>query len=441
MRPLAFPLLLAGLLGLLSVAAGDARANGQTTHVWITEQALLHLEEGALATLLRSPTMRDPLLNGAMFPDGGYAVNDGYGEIAHWEPFQQAYLQWIRETFSPPWDQGEAAGHLAFLMGLGSHGMADEVFDSLFMERSRIYDPGWDGGTSNLDTASDVLFAAEVGGIVPPALWLPIEVVTPLFNEQLGYPVEAATIESGHNLLFAALAFTEWGRTDEERLSTFRSEFPWTADNLSNLDVPGSPFREARVVARYWEDLWRRLHEPEVWSSPVLEVVPVPGSYAHPTDSSQVEARLHLSFSRGVEGGSLTAISVHDAAGNTLPVEVEHHYGNFSHAVHVLPTQDWPLNETVELRIAAGLMNFDGVDSVEDWSASFSTGPDPTTSPSDCGCSGSGHRPSLPPTPLLLTLLGWLAVRRSGPSRARAGERRRSLSAPRFFAGARTLEA
>ena len=418
MRPPTFPLLLVGLFGFLCITAGKAGANGQTTHVWITEQALLDLEEGELATFLRSPTMRDPLLNGAMFPDGGYAVNDGYGEIAHWEPFQQAYLQWIRETFSPPWDQGEAAGHVAFLMGLGSHGMADEVFDSLFMERSRIYDPGWDGGTSNLDTASDVLFAAEVGGIVPPEPWLPIEVVMPLFNEQLGYAVEAATIESGHNLLFSALAYTEWGRTNEERLATFRSEFPWTADNLSNLDVPGSPFREARVVARYWEDLWARLHQPEVWNAPVLEVVPARGAAAHPTDSSLVEARLHLSFSRGVEGGSLGAISVHDDAGNPLPIEVEHHYGNFSHAVHVLPTQDWPVNETVELRIAAGLLNFDGVDSVEDWSASFTTGPDPSASPPDCSCSGNGHRPSPPPALLLLTLFGWLAMRRSDATSA-----------------------
>jgi len=417
MRFFAFALLLAGLFGLLCLDPDVARANGQTTHVWITEQALLDLEEGELATLLRSPAMRDPLLNGAMFPDGGYAVNDGYGEIAHWEPFQQAYLQWIRETFSPPWDQGEAAEHVAFLMGLGSHGMADEVFDSLFMERSRIYDPGWDGGTSNLDTASDVLFAAEVGGIVPPDPWLPIEVVTPLFNEQLGYAVEAATIESGHNLLFSALAYTEWGRTNEERLATFRSEFPWTASNLSNLDVPGSPFREARVIARYWEDLWSRLHAPEAWSTPVLEVVPAQGSAAHPTDSSLVEARLHLSFSRGVEDESLSAISVHDGAGNPLPVEVEHHYGDFSHAVHVLPTQDWPINETVELRIAAGITNFDGVDTAEDWAASFSTAPPLTAAPPDCVCSGMGSRPSLPSSLLLLTLPGWLLLRRSDSSR------------------------
>lgn len=406
------------LVGMLQ--GPPALANGQSTHVWITQHAIAHLPEGELRELVEDPALNKALINGTMFPDGGYAIGDGYGEIAHWEPFQQAYLQWIRETFSPPWDQGEAADHVAFLMGLGSHGMADEVFDSLFMERSRVYDPGWDGGTSNLDTASDVLFAAEVGGIVPPELWLPIEVLMPLFNEELGYPVEAATIEGGHSLLFSALAYTEWGRTNEERLATFRSEFPWTADNLSNLDVPGSPFREARVVARYWEDLWARLDEPGVWNAPVLEVVPGVGAAAHPTDSLLVEARLHLSFSRGVEGGSLSAISVHDDAGNPLPVVVEHHYGDFSHAVHVLPAQDWPVDETVELRIAPGLMNFDGVSSIEDWSTSFSTGLAPTGSLSDCGCSGTGHRPSPPPVLLLFTLLGWLGIRRTGPSQLRA---------------------
>jgi len=415
MSPHSTILVLAPLLGAMCLASTDARANGQTTHVWITEQALLELDESELATFLRSPEMRDPLLNGAMFPDGGYAVNDGYGELAHWEPFQQAYLRWIRTSFSAPWDQGEAASHVAFLMGLGSHGMADEVFDSLFMERSREYDPGWDGGTSNLDTASDVLFAAELGGIAPPSPWLPLELVTSLFNDELGYPVEAETIETGHNLLFTALAYTEWARTDEERLATFREEFPWTADNLSNLDVPGSPFREARIIARYWEDLWDRLQEPEVWSAPVLEVFPAPDSYAHPTDSSLVEARLHLSFSRGVDDGSLAAVSVQDGAGNPLPVAVEHHYGDFSHAVHVLPEEDWPLNETVELRIEAGLLNFDGVDSEEDWVSSFSTGAPPQAPPPECSCSGTGDRESLRPTLLLLALVLWLPLRRVPP--------------------------
>ena len=112
------------LAALALVLPVSAWANGQTTHVWIAEEALRSLEAGELKSLLSSPELRDPLLNGAMFPDGGYAVSDHYGELAHWEPFQQAYLQWIRDTFPPPWDEGDAAPHVAFLMGLAAHGLA-----------------------------------------------------------------------------------------------------------------------------------------------------------------------------------------------------------------------------------------------------------------------------------------------------------------------------
>ena len=44
---------------------------------------------------LTQPELRKMLDNGTMFPDGGYPLGDPYAEIAHWEPFQGAYLDWI----------------------------------------------------------------------------------------------------------------------------------------------------------------------------------------------------------------------------------------------------------------------------------------------------------------------------------------------------------
>lgn len=413
------PVVLLTLVALGQLAAGRAEANGQTTHVWITEQALEVLEDGEVADLLRNPAHRDPLLNGAMFPDGGYAVNDGYGELAHWEPFQQAYLRWIRDSFAPPWDEGEAAAHVAFLMGMGSHGMADEVFDSLFMERSRLYDPGWDGGLSNLDTASDVLFAAEVGGIVAPNSWLPTEVLLPLFNEDLGYTVDAETLERGHNLLFVALAYTDWARNEPERIDSFTGEFPWTAENLSNLDVPGSPYREATVIADYWEDLWDRLHDPDLWADPVLELVPGSDTDDHPLSSDLVEARIHLSFSRGVAASSLGTISVLDEGGNLLPISVQHHYGDFSHAVHVVPDADWPEGSQLEVVVEPGLLNYDGVELDGRWTGSFRTTPPPSGVGGDCSCEALSPGGASSPGSAALLLLGLGLV--AGSRRGRPG--------------------
>ena len=78
------------LLALLALHA-PALANGQTSHLWITDAALERLPEGELKELLTREDLRPWLRNGTMFPDGGYAVDDGYGEIAHWEPFQSLY--------------------------------------------------------------------------------------------------------------------------------------------------------------------------------------------------------------------------------------------------------------------------------------------------------------------------------------------------------------
>ncbi len=217
------------LLAASALLPGRALANGQTTHVYITLDALERLPPGEVRDLLTRPELRDPLVNGAMFPDGGYAVGDGYGELAHWEPLQQAYLGWIRETYEPPYDVGEAAEHVAFLLGLGSHGMADEVFDAQFMELSRRYDDGWTSGVSDLDTASDVLHAAATGGVQAPQEWAPYDVLAELFATELGYDVSPETLADGQGLLFAALAYTEWARTSEERLSTFGAARAWSS--------------------------------------------------------------------------------------------------------------------------------------------------------------------------------------------------------------------
>ncbi len=373
-RPLRTLLLVAVVLAAL-VASQPlvAVANGQTTHVWITEEALRLLPAGELGDLLASPELRDPLINGAMFPDGGYATGDDYGELAHWEPFQQAYLAWIRGQFSPPYDQGEAAAHVAFLMGMASHGMADENFDSLFMERSRRHDPGWQTENSDLDTASDVLFAARVGGIVAPNPWLPTAQLVELFATELGYEVAAETIEQGHDRLFVALSFVEWARTDEERLAAFAADFPWSEAHLVDAAVPGSPPREAEVVAGYWQDLWQRLHSPELWSDPVLDFVPGDGTTAHPLAAEEVESRLQLSFSRGVDAAGLASVRVVDEQGGEVPVSVHHHYGNYSHAVHVDPEADWQPDTDYQLSIDGPLLNYDGVSWDGAWSASFST--------------------------------------------------------------------
>ena len=384
------PVLLIALL-LLPLPAW---ANGQTTHLWITAEALAGMPGGELRDLLSRPEVLPALLSGSMFPDGGYAVDDGYGEAAHWEPFQQAYLAWIRDEFGPDYGSNEAAMHLAFLMGLVSHGMADEIFDSRFMELSRVYDPGWQEENAGLDTASDVLLAAAVGGLDPPEEWVPYEVLAGIFADDLGYEVAVGTLEQGQSLLFTALAYVEWARTSDERIAYFGGLYPWSDEHLLDPEIPGSPPQEAVGVAASWQATWERLNG-EPWGAPVVGFVPGHGSFGHPLDSSLVEARLFATFGRGVDVGSLDgSVRVTDADGDAVAVDVGLHYGDHSHALVVRPQQDWSADTDYVLEVGPGLISYDGDEFDGTWSATFSTRPPPEVSeePTDCTCAAAGSR-------------------------------------------------
>jgi hypothetical protein len=161
----------------------SARANGQSSHIWIAENAKTHIEAGALRDLVTDPALQQALINGAMFPDGGYPLGDPYAAIAHWEPFQNGYRDWIIAEFEMPWT-GEAATHVAFLLGMAAHGMADQLYDSLFMERSRQEDTedGWGG---NFDLAT----MAALGPVEAPEHWLPARQLVDIYQSEYQHTV------------------------------------------------------------------------------------------------------------------------------------------------------------------------------------------------------------------------------------------------------------
>ena len=66
---------------------------GNHTHIGVTLHAIEHLPAGALKTLVAKPELRQMLVNGTIFPDGGYASGHDYGETAHWEPYQRALAE------------------------------------------------------------------------------------------------------------------------------------------------------------------------------------------------------------------------------------------------------------------------------------------------------------------------------------------------------------
>lgn len=382
---------------LLLALVAPALANGQTSHLWITEAALEKLPEGDLRDLLTREDLRPWLRNGTMFPDGGYAVGDDYGEMAHWEPFQDLYLDWIRDTYAPPWSD-EAAQHIAFLMGLASHGMADQVYDALYLEEGRIEDSASDWDASP-DEAADVVFASLTGPQDIPDDVVPYDLLAELFASE-GHEVSVQTIEQGQSLLRVAVTLVgEMGQHDSA-VEMYTAQFPWVTGHQLDPLEHGNPPDEATVIALYWQVIWERLQGEDWMTDPVIATFPASDADGLALDASDYDARPAVVFARGAASGSFDD-SLLDVQGpdGAVPVSTDLYYGSDSHVVLIVPQQDWVEDAHYTATVSPGVSFRDETVLDEPWSWTFRAGdpvPEDTGQPADsaedvtkeggCGC-------------------------------------------------------
>jgi len=351
-----------------------AHANGQTTHLWITDEAVRRLESGELKSLLED--YREPLRVGSMFADGGYAVDHGYGEAAHWEPFQDAYRDWIRNQY-PDISVPEAAPHIAFYLGLASHGMADQVFDSMYMERSKVYDAthGWADESTSLDTAQDIVFVSETLPQELPYKWIPSHF--PELFASIGVDVDMDTLDFGQSRLEVAVSAVGGLGAVDDTVAINQQAFPWGCSHLLDEAVPGSPPFEAAVVARYWTHLWRELHG-EAGELEVIASFPSPDAIGHSPHANDIEARLSLVFSRGLTDDTVTEDHFRVTSSESeLSLALDLFYGNHSHVVNIDPPNGWLENSAHLLTVSQMVVATDGRTMDSDHTLSFSTVPPP----------------------------------------------------------------
>lgn len=404
-----------------------ALANGQTSHQWISVMAVDHVAPGGLADFLARGDVRDALLNGTMFPDGGYAVGDDYGEMAHWEPTQDLYLDWIRANHPPAADgtfDDVGAQHVAFLLGMMSHGMADQFYDATFMERSKAWDPAESWACCSMDEATDVAYAAIQGpGTVPPKWWP--EELLPLF-EVNGHTVSADDVDQGQSFLGLAIAYVGASSEIEETVERYTAEFPWACTHQVDPAVVGTPAHEAEFVAAYWQAIWDRLHGGDGWSSPVIGAQPEAGGWQRVLDHTNVDARLAVVFARALDPSTVEvegAITVASTDGVPVPVTLDVYYGWASHVVNIAPLEDWAADTDYVITVHPGIHTYDSAGIVETAiTIPFTTREPPpvdtgdtapSTSATDedeggCGCATGGDAGAT----VLLWFVGLLAARR-----------------------------
>lgn len=386
--------------------AATALANGLTSHVYVSERAITYLPDGELRDLVADPALWPYLRNGTQFPDGGYAMGEAYSETAHWEPFQNLYLGWIQDTYGPDFASDEARQHIAYWLGLSSHGMADQVFDSLYMQRAYVYDAESDWSNTSMDHSTDVALAAATGGYpLMDAILFPDPFVALMADA--GVEVDEDTLETGQNLTMVAVAAVGGEGASAEHRAEHEAAYPWAYAHMMDETVDGCPEWEARVVAEYWQARWAQLHGETAANEPILYTFPQDGDYDHPTDATSVESRVTVVFSRGLVSDLVgpALFEVVDADGEPVTLaEPWVFYGTSSHVVHLAPAEDWAEDMTYTVTVRAGAPYIDGTTSAEDVSFVFHTGPAPEEEPMpSCTCQEGG-------APVAAAALGGIAL-------------------------------
>lgn len=400
------------LLATIAAAPRAASANGGNTHIWISLHAIDHLPEGRLKQMLSRPELRATLINGSVFPDGGYVIKDDFGEMAHWEPFVQAYIEWMRDDVPHPFDHGDAAKYATFLFGLASHGMADQVFDSSFVETARIEDAaGWsDELLTSHDTATDVMLVAATGiDYFDTPRWVPATELSTLYRDRLAYEIDPASLDSAQELLFRiAINYGGSAAANPTTLADLNAQYPWTAAHLLEENEVGAPPCEGEVIASYWMALWDRLHGVSGDENVVIATYPRDGSSGFATDHTSPRAQLLVVFGSGIQRTQLAdRFEVVDSTGKSYQVTADTQWSTSdANLVKIRAIEDWAPNETFTVTVKPGLDFIDGNWMEVPFSFTFSTAAGdpgaPTSDPTphvgepdvgsvpDAGCCSSG---------------------------------------------------
>lgn len=344
-------------LALLAPSA-PARANGITAHAHMSDLAVEELPPGALRDLLSDPDVRQALRSGSVFPDSGYAADDAYGEMAHWEPFTDAYLRWIIEQHPPPWTELEDRRRVAFLLGAMSHGLADQVFDSLFMHKTVQYD----GSSDDLDTACEAFLVIEHSpGISPLEVFLPGAEVQEVFATRLGYDTPVDTYERGMRIVRTGIAAIPI--LADSQYEMYWSQIPWTASHYyEGTSEPGSLQHVAMFIARYWQVVWERLQGTDALERSFLGSWPEEGGTNFDVDHTRAEARAMLVFGHAIDSASFSSetITLRAEDGTLVPSHARFQWNDIANAVLVIPDADLAYDTDYTAEVGTGVTTMDG---------------------------------------------------------------------------------
>ncbi len=356
----------------VTLAPSALHANGSYSHVHISQLAVEKLPPGALRTLLEDPVSVPTLEAGSMFPDGGYAVGDDYGENAHWSPFLNAYITYLRNKYAGDYSSTAAKEEVAFLMGIASHGIADQTYDTTILARAFEVD----GDPGSVDQEADYFIIVDQNVLIDTQAWAPYSDLVTVFFDGIGYSVSEATMIAGTTALEAAIALQK--ATALQQYHAAWQHYPWLGTHVYNEEAPGSLPHLAELVQRHWQVVWQRLQfNDDFDQDAVIGFVPEQWQDVFPADTSGGAAnfRIGVLFGYGVSRAQAAPfIDLLDESSNSVPFSLQTPYnGDIRNYMWLVPTS--PLQDDHEYRvvISAGIENRNGSATTVDHTLTFRT--------------------------------------------------------------------
>lgn len=309
------------LLLLVALWGAPAEAHGIWGHIHVTGWAIENLPEGEVRDFFADPEVMNAALYGAAFTDSGYWPQGGsleaparaYGEHTHWEPFIEDFVAWMQVHDPPPWTSQESRLRVAFLMGCASHGLQDELFDSLFLDQAAQHDGA---GQEATDPGIDGFLGLDGWLRFAPTPWIPMDVLLELYAP-LDAGVDAEVIQRSADLM--ELVYLRRPEAAASLGRQYAAQLPWTRANYLNPDLPGSLRAEVLPTARYLQALWDRLHGADLTGSPVIYAWPDTPRRLGSGEAGSLDSRVTLIFGAGLRYGEAAPRWADEATGADVP--------------------------------------------------------------------------------------------------------------------------
>ena len=289
-----------------------AHSHGIWGHIHVTGWAIENIKHAELRDFFSDPEIKNAALFGASFTDSGYFPFVGstaqygriYSEYTHWEPFVEDYILWMHQNDPPPFTTSESKKRVAFLMGAASHGLQDELFDSLFLFRVEEED---EQGQDAIDPASDGFLAIDEELRFFPEMHLPLEILLDIYAP-LDENITEEVIQDSVSLMLSLYVNQENGPVLAAQLAQNHLEdLSWSRLHYLDPDIPGSLHSEIIPSAAYMEAIWERLHMRFEPNDFLIATYPQQYRRLNGIDHNSAESWITAIFGTGVNREALQA--------------------------------------------------------------------------------------------------------------------------------------